>query len=608
MAAIPPRLFPATPARPRAVSTRLDALVPWVVAALATTGLYFGRSVLVSIMLSVLLSFLLAPLVALLRRARLGRSLSVWLAVLLALGIIGGTGAVIAGQAAVVAQDAPAYAERIAARVERTEKLVRDRFAALNLESRASVARAQGRAAAAATRSRSDAVPVAVQEPPPTAWQEFRTLVLPALAPLETMVIVIVVTIFILFQADDLKDRLIRLMGVRDLHRTTLALDDTARRLSRYFLSLLAVNCSFGAVVWGGLWLMGVPAAGLWGILAGLLRFVPYIGAVIGAIGPLLLALAVDPGWGLALQVAALFLLVEPLVGYVLEPLLYGRSTGLSPVSVLVAALFWTWIWGPVGLVLSMPMTLTLVVLGRHLPALHVLDVALGDQPALTPAETFYQRALAGRTDDAVHEAVTQLGDGAFEAWLDNVALPGLRLAAADADRGALGRSQQAALAETAAEAVLALADYADELAPVAAGRVLCVSGRGPLDRAAAAMVGQALERRGLRVREAARLPESGSPELQDVAAVLVCGLFDARAAHRIGLVLAPLRDTATPILIGVSRTAEAEETGDVAASITALCDATVALLPVHAAPMLRSMAAEDQGSRALGKPAQAAS
>lgn len=607
MAEIPPRLFPAAPARPRAVATRLDALVPWLVAALATAGLYFGRSVLVPIMLSVLLSFLLAPLVALLRRARLGRSLSVWLAVLLALGVIGGTGAVIVGQAAVVAQDAPAYAERIAARVERTEQRVRERFALLSFDARASAARAEGRAAAAATRSRSAAVPVEVQAPPPTAWQEFRTLVLPALAPVETMVIVIVVTIFILFQADDLKDRLIRLMGVRDLHRTTLALDDTARRLSRYFLSLLAVNCSFGAVVWAGLWLMGVPAAGLWGILAGLLRFVPYIGAVIGAVGPLLLALAIDPGWGLALQVAALFLLVEPLIGYVLEPLLYGRSTGLSPVSVLVAALFWTWIWGPVGLVLSMPVTLTLVVLGRHLPALHVLDVALGDQPALTPAETFYQRALAGRTDDALYEAVTQLGDRDVDDWLDSVALTGLRLAAADADRGTLSRSQQAALAETACDVMTGLVETADEVPAVATGRVLCVPGRGPLDRAVATMVGQSLERRGLQVREAARLPEPGSAELEGAAALLVCGLFDARMVHRLGLVLAPLRKTATPILIGVTRTADGADAG-VADNVAALCEATLALMPADAALMLRSMSEDDQGSRAFGKPAQAAS
>jgi predicted PurR-regulated permease PerM len=183
---------------------------------------------------------------------------------------------------------------------------------------------------------------------------------------LATVGIVFVVATFILLQREDLRDRLIRLFGATDLHRTTSALDDAARRLSKYFLTQFGINATFGLVIGVGLFFIGVPNPVLWGMLSALLRFVPYIGSFIGAGLPIALAAAVDPGWSMVIWTAALYIVIELLVGQAVEPMMYGRGTGLSPLAVVVAAIFWSWLWGPIGLILSMPLTLCLVVLGRH--------------------------------------------------------------------------------------------------------------------------------------------------------------------------------------------------------------------------------------------------
>ena len=211
--------------------------------------------------------------------------------------------------------------------------------------------------------------------------------------PLTTAGLVVIFVIFFLSQRQDLRDRLIRLAGSHDLQRTTDAINDGAERLSRYFLAQTALNVLFGLIVGIALTLIGVPNPVLFGILAMVLRFVPYIGAFIAAIFPIALAVAVDPGWSMALMTTALFLVVEPLIGQVIEPLVYGHSTGLTPVAVIIAATFWTWLWGPIGLLLSTPLTVCLGVLGRHIPWLRFLDVMIGDEPPLSPAQSFYQRA-----------------------------------------------------------------------------------------------------------------------------------------------------------------------------------------------------------------------
>ena len=354
------------------------------------------------------------------------------------------------------------------------------------------------------------------------------------LHPLAAAAIVFIVAIFILLQQDDLRDRVIRLFGSRDLHRTTLAMDDAARRLSRFFLIQLGINATFGVIIATGLYFIGLPSPLLWGIIAALMRFVPYIGSYVAAGVPILLAAAVDPSWSLTLWVAALFLLTEPVIGQLVEPMLYGRSTGLSPISVVISAIFWGWLWGPVGLILSTPLTLCLVVLGRHVKQLEFLNVLFGDRPALTKVENFYQRVLAGDPDEVQEHAEELLKEMSLSSYYDEVALKGLELAARDLARGVLTRPQVERIKEAVTTLVTELADYDDVdpgTAPPAKASpdgsaaqdlpkhpapdgampeslklpakwherpIQCVAGRGPLDDATAAILAQLLEKHGL--------------------------------------------------------------------------------------------------------------
>jgi hypothetical protein len=382
-------------------------------------------------------------------------------------------------------------------------------------------------------------MPVEVHQPDPTPAQVARNVLLPLLEPLATMGIVFVVLVFILLQREDLRDRMIRLFGSSDLHRTTAAMDDAARRLSRYFLMQLGLNASFGVVAAIGLWLIGVPSPLLWGVFAALMRFVPYIGSFVAAVPPILLAAAVDPGWSMALMTLALYLIGEPMMGHVVEPVVYGQSTGLSPFAVVMSAIFWTWLWGPVGLLIATPLTLCLVVLGRHVERLEFLDVLLGDRPALTPAENLYQRMLAGDPDEALDSAEVLLKERSLTSYYDEVALRGLQLAANDATRGVLTGRQleqirdvihalvqdlgghddvepppQATKSEPVASpasdkpdikapAVIEPMPQQDKIAEPwrAEGAVMCIAGRGPLDEAAAEMLAQLLGKHGLGTR-----------------------------------------------------------------------------------------------------------
>ncbi len=259
-----------------------------------------------------------------------------------------------------------------------------------------------------------------------------RSVLQPLLSPLATAGIVVVFVIFVLLYRGDLRDRLIRLVGRHDLHRTILAMNDAAARLSRFFLTQVAINTVFGCLIGAGLWLLGLPNPVLWGILAGLMRFVPFIGTFVAVVPPLLLALAVVPGWSMAVWVLLLFVLGEMVMGQVVEPLLYGHSTGLSPVAIIVAAAFWTFLWGPIGLLLATPLTVCLVVLGRHVEALAFLDVMLGDRAPLDPPETFYQRALEGNRRGLAADALGRMRGHSLAEYYDQVALPGLALAQAD--------------------------------------------------------------------------------------------------------------------------------------------------------------------------------
>src|ERR1700730_13771091 len=534
--------MPKSASGPHRVEIHASRIPPTSLGTLAVgvvtvAALYFGREVFVPMALAILLGFALAPLVLLLRRWRLGRLRSLIAVLVLAFLMIVGIGLFVGNQLAHLAGELPGYQTNIAKKIRSlrdttTKGGVVDRTSAMlsNLNNeitkpeekeRGSV----GNPVAALPRNNQpqDPVPVEIHQPNPSPFLLLQQFAVPLLQPFATAGIVLVFVIFFLVQREDLRDRFIRLAGAGDLRRTTVALDDAASRLSRYLLTQTAINTSFGVLVGTGLWFIGVPHPVLWGILGILLRFVPYIGPVIAAALPAIVALAVDPGWTMLLWAMCLFLVGEFATGQMIEPWLYGHSTGLSCIAVVVAAAFWTLLWGPIGLLLSTPLTMCLVVLGRHIDHLQFLEVLLGDQPALAPQEAFYQRMLAEAPDEAAHQAEEFLKDKPLSAYYDEVAIGGLALAQLDVNRGFLGHEQRV-LIKAAGEGVIDnLAAHApapvpkegengaavippvfspDELAlPWRGMAVLCVAGRGSLDEASAAMLAQLLRKHGIGAR-----------------------------------------------------------------------------------------------------------
>ncbi|KQT53017.1 MULTISPECIES: AI-2E family transporter [unclassified Aureimonas] len=501
--------------------------------------LYLGREIFVPFALAILLSFALAPIVNGLQRFAVPQSVAIIGAVTVAIVAIVFVGFVIANQLATLATDLPTYRitmqEKIQGLSDPTEGNGAMARAARTIQELMGDFETLG--GSQTLQSAAEAKPMLVEiATPANKLETVSSIVSPLLHPLATVGIVLVFACFILAQREDLRNRFIRLAGTDDLQQTTGAIDDAARRLSRLLLTQLLVNTVFGVVIGTGLWLIGVPSPYLWGILAGILRFVPYIGAFVGAALPLALAFAVDPGWSMVIYVALLFVVVEPVLGHVIEPLLYGHTSGLSPLSVILAAAIWAFLWGPVGLVLATPLTICLVVLGRHVPRLATIDVLFGDRPALSPQQIFYQRMLAGAVREASDQARTFLRERALVTYYDEIALEGLRLAHEDVARFAVAgerldllRSSTSELverlervksplpsggqldAEAAAavdaagpdQAVALVVKQANELAPAFRGSapVVCVAGVSELDAPLTSMLAQTIRKHGLGAR-----------------------------------------------------------------------------------------------------------
>ena len=559
---------------PQSAAATLRTLLALAGAMAAIAALYFGKDVLVPITLAIMLSFILSPMVNLLQRMRIWRAPAVILTVLAALGLIGALGTLIGMQAASLSVNAPDYAKAIEAKVGAVQTLATGKIDALTKALGGGRKPPRGPAGVAPRLDRPLSIgagpgprpPVLVEVAPPktTPVSVARTILAPIVGPLETLFIVLMVAIFVLMQKEDLRDRFIRVFGSRDLHRTTLALDDAGQRLSRYFIAQLAVNTAFGFVIGAGLWFFGVPSPVMWGVMAGMLRFVPYIGPVLAAVAPVALGAAIDPGWSTAIFIAVYFVIVESLIGYVVEPLLYGHSTGLSPVSVIVSAIFWTWLWGPIGLILSTPMTLCLVVLGRHVKALEVFDVVLGDRPALTPVETFYQRLLAGNTDEALAQAETMVAEGTLLAYYDDVVVAALQLAASDAGADIIDAERVSWMREAMVAITADLASHSveDESAPPLAGPapgiIACIAGPGPFDDVVATMLAQLLAQRGQAARvvthDAASRTAIGTLDLTGIETIFVTCLALAGAPAQLRFLLRRLRQKApaASIVVGL--------------------------------------------------------
>ena len=557
----------------------LSAVATAILAVIIIMMLYFGREIIIPIALAILLSFVLAPVVGLLQHIRVPRGLAVVSVVILAFALIFALGSLLASQLTTLAGDLPRYQSTISEKIqsfrdttagrgtlERASGMLKDLGKELDKPKDLASPLGAGTSLTPKTLAPLTPVPVEVLQPDPSALESLQSLISPLLHPLATTGIIIIFVIFILLQREDLRNRLIRLAGSHDLQRTTAALDDAAARLSRLFLIQLLLNGTFGVVIGAGLWLIGIPSAILWGILAAVLRFVPYIGAVIAAAFPLALAVAVDPSWSMLLWTLALFLVVEPVVGHVIEPMVYGHSTGLSPVAVVASATFWTALWGPIGLVLATPLTVCLVVLGRHVERLEFLDIMFGDRPALSPPEIFYQRMLAGDPTEAAEKAEEFLKERSLSSYYDEVALKGLQLAQADAERGALDHERLTKIRDAVSEFANDLSDQEDrpppkvtsttdaeassavesvaedapyenlpilskeDLPPDWQGEhpVLCVAGRSLIDEAAAIMLGQLSTAHGLaaRVEAAEALSTANVFRLETTGVAIICLIY----------------------------------------------------------------------------------
>jgi predicted PurR-regulated permease PerM len=512
---------------------------------LAIGSLYFGRDIFVPFALAILLSFALNPLVNLFRRWSIPRIAAVLIAVSIAFVFIAAIAFVVGRQLVQLADNLPKYQTTISQKIHALQEsapgggIVKNVTSTIeDLTKELSGEEDPGKPRLNANAPDQQPVTVRLEPPQPKPLDLIRSIVGPLLAPLATAGLVVIFVIFVLLEREDLRDRFIKLAGAGDLQKSTQAINDAAARVSKYLLMQFVVNLTYGIPIGIGLYFVGVPNSILWGLLAAVLRFIPYLGPFLAALFPIALAIAVDPGWSMLFWVVGLFLTAELVSNNVIEPWLYGSSTGLSSLAIIIAAIFWTTLWGPVGLFLATPLTVCLVVIGRYVPQLEFLGVLLGSDPVLAPEEQMYQRLLAGNVEEAVEMAESYVDECSSIDLYDNIAIPALRLAENDRRRSGSDIGYRRQVADTAIFVVHEVADHVGERrssARLADGdrpqppRVLCLAGRTELDHAAAEMTSQALEEHDISAKVLPPIAASpgalGQLDLAGVEVVCLCYL-----------------------------------------------------------------------------------
>lgn len=499
--------------------------------------LYLARDILIPLAFAVVLSFVLAPAVGWLQKLHISRFPATLVVMLVSIAVAGGISYVIFNQLVQVVNDLPSYRENIDSKIkalrtpnkgalgraaQSVEELGKELTAAQEVPAPPA---AQGRAGRLNTpvntpvNTPANPLPVQVVEAPANGLVYVRELTAPFLAPLATLGIVLVFTVFLLVEEADLRNRLFRLAGLNRLNVMTQALDDATRRVSRYLMLQFMVNAGFGMLCGLGLYLIGVPYAALWGTVAALLRLVPYIGSVAAGLLPLLLSLAVFDRWMPPLLVFLLFTTLELVTANLLEPWLYGAHTGISSLALLLTAVFWAALWGPAGLILSTPLTVCVVVLGRHIPHLSFLHILLGDQPVLAAEAHLYQRLLAMDDQEARAVAEEYRSANSLLELYDAVILPALTMAEQDRHKGALDPEREEFLFLSMREMLAEYSEQARNSAPEDAGeqpgaavpgRILCFPAHDEADEIAAAILAQLLEQAGC---ASVSFPLGSSPE-----------------------------------------------------------------------------------------------
>jgi len=441
---------------------------------LVVAVLYFAQELFLPFALAALVTFLLAPVAAGLQRWHLPRMLAVLTTVLLALGLVIGLLVLLVAQLDELSSSLPQYRDTIREKLSAVGGTVADIEKGLK-DAMPEVAGAEPSAGAPDATGKSlietfrfgskDADPIAVTVVPnkPGAFELVSTIVGPVLAPLGSIAVVAVLVLFMLMYMEDLRDRVVRVISRGGVTVTTQAMSDVTDRISRYLLMTLVVNTTYGIPVGIGLLLLGVPNALLWGLLAIVLRFIPYLGPWLAAAFPIALSFAISPGWALPLAVMGMFLALELISNNIVEPWLYGSRTGLSPVAIVAAAVFWTWLWGTAGLLLAVPLTLIVVVTGRYVPSLRFLHTLLGDEPGLTPETRFYQRLVAAHSDEAERELAQFLERRPLTDLYDELVLPALRSAKQDEAEGLLTPEAALAVREMVGEIIIGLPALSDK-------------------------------------------------------------------------------------------------------------------------------------------------
>jgi predicted PurR-regulated permease PerM len=509
-------------ARPNDATTSSKSLL-LIAFVLAIAALYLGHRIFIPLALALIFSFLLTPFVTLLQKIHFGRVAAVLTVVCLSLALLGAVTWGVAAQVVEIMVELPDYKDNLDAKIQalhtaKGSSLSRAAATLSDLNRELSDLPNQisvGHPLESRGSKQAHPVPVQVTQPPSNMIEDLRGLIGPLATPAETAVIVIIFALFMLVKREDLRNRAIRLAGRGRIHIMTQALDDAGRRLSRYLLLQCMVNAAYGILFGVGLHFLGIPHALLWGVLIGVLRFVPYIGVLIAALMPVAMALAVFPGWHHAAVAFGIFVVLELTVANFVEPVLYGSHTGISSLAILVAAVFWATLWGPVGLILSTPLTVCLVVLGQHFPQLSFLAVVLGDEPVLLPEQCFYQRLLAMDTDEARSICEAYLKSNSLESLYDSIILRALKLVEQDYEREQLDLGKRKFVLRSVRNLIEDLGDsYAEpgniaseERAPAsihfdklqpAAAPVACLAATSGADDLIAMMLMQLLQQGGI--------------------------------------------------------------------------------------------------------------
>ena len=414
-----------------------SSLIAGATFVLLIASLYWAQAILIPVALAILLTFLLSPVAGALERIALGRLPSVILVVALTFSFLGGIGWIVTLQFASLANELPKYTVNIRQKIADVRGAGKG-GALEKVQRTVEEVKNEIQKADEPTSARDQRRPVTVQPMESFAFWPMPTAVGPMVERFASAGLVIVLVIFMLMQREDLRNRLIRLVGYGRLTFTTSALEEAGQRISRYLLMETIINSSFGLAVGLALYLIGVPYAVFWGFFAAVLRFIPYVGPFAAAIMPSVLSLAVFDGWLWPILVVGIFVVLELSCNMVLEPLLYAESAGVSGVGLLVAVAFWTWLWGPVGLVLATPLTVCVVVLGKYVPGMDFIGVLISDQPAMESNISYYQRLLAMDQAEAAEIVEEHLKSHPQEQLFDEVLIPALNYARRDRELGRL--------------------------------------------------------------------------------------------------------------------------------------------------------------------------